>query len=187
MWNWDWWTWDWINGLDAFESLMTGLALGVAGVWAFIKFVMEGYDEPSLHVKVICTLLNETAGATRMVSVRAEVTNVGKVPCQVNVPKSTLETSIVKGSAGGPTPVLEPRQPIMLGNDEIRNIPPGSTTAFVSFFQIDQPAVYGVVVFVHLAERAVRRVLSSDGVVETPEKLEGITSGILRRGHYRGA
>ena len=154
-WNW-FWSVDWTDALDAFESLMTGIALGVAGVWAFYKYVLEGYEEPSLHVKVTCNVLQESANSTSVVSVRAEVTNVGKIPCQVDSDRSTVEINIVKvnGTESWPSVALRDQGRLLEG---IRNIPPGSTTAFTNFIQIQRPATCGVVVFIALTERGAKR------------------------------
>ncbi|MFA6002279.1 MAG: hypothetical protein WC828_09265 [Thermoleophilia bacterium] len=141
------------------ESVIKSVALVVAGLWAYRRFIVEGEHEESLCLTIGTKVLPSDRADVRLVEVRCDLRNVGKIPCQVELESSTVSVSRVGGDIKDGNVVWQanPYFHARFGtNGDLFNIPVGAAMSRVTFVAVPHPGVYGVRVIIAQTEQAAR-------------------------------
>ena len=152
---------DWKNVADIAQALSASIALLAAGWWAWNNARIEGKFDESLSVTISVKVFRSHTPGLKILEVRLDLKNVGKVPCQIDLARSTVTVSRVTVTPQDPN-VTWQAEPYFSGRLEqdpsaIVNIPVGASLARVTFAGVPHPGVYGVRALLALTKAGTKR------------------------------
>lgn len=149
----------WKTVAETVASVLTSGALLIGGYWAYRKLIVQGEHEESLAVSVTARVLVPDQPKFRILEIRCELKNTGKVPCQIDLERSTVTVSTV---------VVDPIQDKLIWKavpyysgamgepGTLFNVPVGASMDRVHFVGVPHPGLYGVRVLLAQTEKSAR-------------------------------
>ena len=136
------------NVADIAQAISASIALLAAGWWAWSNARIEGKFEESLSIATLVKVFRSQTPHLRILEIRLDLKNVGKVPCQIDLARSTVTVSCVTVTSQDPNVVWQ-SEPYFSGRLEhdpraILNIPVGASMARVTFAGVPHPGLYGI-------------------------------------------
>lgn len=150
---------NWKTLAETVESVLKSGAIVIGGWWAYRKWFVQAEHEESLDVKVAAKVLPSDKPDLRILEIRCELKNVGKVPCQVDFARSTVTVSSVGVDSDGKN-ISWQAAPLshgpIDGEGSLCIVPVGACLSRVHFVGIKHPGVYGVRVLFAQTEAGAR-------------------------------
>jgi len=140
---------------ETVESILKSAGLMVAAAWAYWRFFLQAERETSISSKMQVTVLPCEETGFRLLEVRSTLTNGGKVPCEIDLSRSTLRVDSLYLKDSGVSCDTKPFYKKDLGGEAL-NVPVGSSSDRVQFVPVRHPGIYFVETFFSQTERDMR-------------------------------
>lgn len=141
--------------VDIINSIITSGAFILGGIWAYKKLFIEAEHETSITVQLKCDLMLCNINKLRILQIRAKVNNNGKVPCQIDLPNSSIYVNVVninEDLSSFSTHEENYSSCKSFKRTNFVNIPVGASTDVVDFSLVEHPGIYRVKVFLAQTE-----------------------------------